>query len=217
MSENRFDANQFLMMINILNVATKHLKEEVSDLKTQEIEQRWKELLSTLHSCFAYAQTYDIDLREYKTDLRDILDNLYGIEKLVRNRKDGKITVIDDIAQGVIFIASKIDDVLEGVGWKRVVRPITEAIFMIPKKIIAMFSKKTETPQMLPNIIQQYLPPPMKSLPNSKNAYQPTPAHKNNDVIDVEWVETSNTEESFAQKLLRQRRERIARTESGSE
>jgi len=216
MSENTFDANQFLMMIDLLNVVTKDLKDDISDLKIQEVERRWKELLSTLHSCFSYAQTHDIDLREYKTDLREILDNLYSIEKLVRNRKDGKITVLDEIAQGVIFIASKIDDVFEGIGWKRVVRPITEAIFMIPKKIIAMFSKKTETPPMLPDIIQKYLPPPMESLSNNSNN-QLTPAQRDSNVIDVEWVEIANTEESFAQQLLRQRRERIARTESESE
>jgi hypothetical protein len=215
MSGSAFDSNQFLMMVNILGVSTKHLKDEAPELKIQEIEHRWKELLSTLHNCFSYAQTHEVDLREYKTDLREIVDHLYSIEKIVRDRKDGKVTVIDDIAKGIIFIASKIDDVLEGIGWKRVVRPITEAIFVIPKKIIAMFSSKTDTTPMLPEIIQQYLPPPMKTLP-SGNTTQPS-STQDDDVIDVEWIEVENTEESYAKTVLRQMHDRISHIESGGE
>jgi len=215
MSENMFDSNQLMMMINILNVSTHHLKDEVSDLKIQEVEQRWKELLSTLHNCFSYAQSNGIDLREYKTDLKEIVDNLYTVEKLIRNRNDGKVSIIDDIAQGIIYIAGKIDDVLAGIGWKRVVQPITEAIFMIPKKILAMFSSTAETPKMLPKVIQNYLPPPMKNLP-SGNYQQPKTSSADDKVIDVEWVDVRE-EESFASQVLRQMQDRISRMESGDE
>jgi len=116
MSENMFDSNQLMMMINILNVSTRHLKDEISELKIQEVESRWKELLSTLHNCFAYAQSNSIDLREYKTDLREIVDNLYSVEKLVRKKNEGKVSIIDEIAEGIIYIAGKIDDVLAGIG-----------------------------------------------------------------------------------------------------
>jgi len=198
MAENMFDSNQLMMMINILNVSTHHLKDEVSELKIQEVEQRWKELLSSLHNCFAYAQSNGINLREYKTDLKEIFDNLYSVEKLVRNRKDGKVSIIDDIAKGVIYIAGKIDDVLAGIGWKRVVQPITEAIFMIPKKILAMFSGTAEIPKMLPNVIQNYLPPPMKSLP-SGNVAQPSKS-KDDDIIVVEWADVKDTKGNTVQK-----------------
>lgn len=221
MSENMFDSNQLMMMINILNVSSSHLREEVSDLKIREVELRWKELLSTLHNCFTYAQSNGIDLKEYKTDLKEIVDNLYIVEKLIRDRKDGKVTVIDDIAKSVIYIAEKIDDVLAGIGWKRVVRPITEAIFLIPKKILAMFSRTTEEPKMLSSAIQSYLPPPMKSLP-SRNQMSSNVSQKediivvnDDDIIDVEWVVVKDTEESFARQILRQVHERISLIESG--
>lgn len=219
MSENMFDSNQLMMMINILNVATRQLKDEISELKILEVEQKWKELLSTLHNCFSYAQSNGIDLREYKTDLRDIVDNLYSVEKLIRNRKDGKVSIVDDIAQGVIYIAGKIDNVLAGIGWKRVVQPITEAIFIISKKILAVFSSTADTPKMLPHIIQNYLPPPMKTLP-SGNYQQPITSSADDNVIDVEWVDVKSKKESkgsFASQVLRQMQDRISRMESGDE
>ncbi len=216
MSENMFDSNQLMMMINILNVSTRHLKDEISELKIQEVESRWKELLSTLHNCFAYAQSNSIDLREYKTDLREIVDNLYSVEKLVRKKNEGKVSIIDEIAEGIIYIAGKIDDVLAGIGWKRVVQPITEAIFMIPKKIMAMFSGASETPKMLPNVIQNYLPPPMKSLPTEIKGLSSAKL-KDDDVIDVEWVDVKDTKESLASQILRQMHDRISRIESGDE
>jgi hypothetical protein len=119
-------------------------------------------MLSAFHDCFAYAQSNGVDLREYKTDLREIVDNLYGIEQLIRARKDGKIFVNDETAQVVSYIAGKIDDILASIGWKRVVQPITEAIFIIPMKIVAMFASKAEAPQLPPVVIQNYLPSPAK-------------------------------------------------------
>lgn len=218
MSEDTFDTNQFLMMINILSVSTKHLSDEAAKLKIEEVEQKWKELLSTLHSCFSYAQTHNIDLREYKDDLKSIIDSLYVIEKMVRKRKDSKIPLLDDIAQGIIFISDKVDGVLEGIGWKRVVRPITEAIFMIPKKVVEMFSGKTEASKILPDTIQKYLPPPIKALP-SVQSNPPVPSKKEDvDIIEeIEWVEVEISEESYARKLLRQMQDRISRIESGEE
>jgi hypothetical protein len=216
MSENIFDANQLMMMINILNISTRHLKDEISELKIREVEVRWKELLSTLHNCFAYAQSNSIDLRQYKTDLSEIVDNLYSVEKLVRQKNEGKVSIIDDIAQGVFYIAGKIDDVLAGIGWKRVVQPITEAIFLIPKKIMAMFSGTSETPKILPNMIQNYLPPPMKSLP-SKNIGQSNVKRKDDDIIDVEWGNVKDTKESLASQIIRQMHDRISHIESGDE
>lgn len=215
MSEKMFDSNQFVMMINILSVSTKHLKDDVSELKSEEIEQRWQELLSTLHDCFEYAQSQNVDLRDYKNDLKEIMDNLYSVDKIVRSRNDGKVSIVDDIAQVVMFIATKIDDVLAGVGWKRIVRPITEAIFMIPKKIMALFSGKTETPKLLPDTIKKYLPPPMKVLPSPSN--QPSIPHQKdgNKVIDVEWVDVEDNQESFASQVLRKMRDRISKQETG--
>lgn len=216
MVENMFDSNQLMMMINILNVSTRHLKDEISDLKIQEVEERWKELLSTLHNCFTYAQSNNIDLREYKTDLKEIVDNLYSVEKLVREKNNGKVSMIDETAEGLIYIAGKIDNVLEGIGWKKVVQPITEAIFMIPKKIMGMFSGASEMPKMLPNVIQNYLPPPMKSLP-SESKGRSSSKSKDDDIIDVEWVTVKDTKESLASQILRQMHDRISLIESGDE
>jgi len=214
MSDNIFDSNQLMMMINILSVYTRSLRDEVSDLKIEEIEERWKNLLSTLHNCFSYAQSNGVDLRNYKTELKEIVDNLHVVEKLIRARRDGKITVVDDVAKGVIFIAEKIDDVLEGIGWKRVVAPITVAIFAIPKKITAMLSRPSNTSGRFPDAIQQYLPPPMTSLPSGSIVSD----DDNDDVIDVEWVEIEkeqSPDESFVNQLFRRMHERIDRIESG--
>lgn len=212
MPNDTFDVNRLMMMINILNAATQHLKDELDELKIQEVEQQWKQLLSTLHDCFAYAQSNGIDLREYKSELQQIVYNLYSVEKVVHRRKDNKVSVVDDFAKSVIYIAGKIDDVLDGIGWKRVVRPITEAIFMIPKKIISMFSNKSDTSKMLPEVVEQYLPPPMKSLP-SWTAVPPSGTGRDT-VVDVEWREVEDNRESYASRLLRQMNDRISRAES---
>lgn len=214
MSERIFDSNRFLMAISTLNVAAKHLGDEVQSLKMAEIEYRWKEILSTLHEYFAYAQSHSIDLKDYRNELNEIIHSLYIIEKAIQDRSDGRVAVLDDVAQGIIFISGKIDDVLEGIGWRRVVRPITEAIFVIPKKVASIFSQKQSQPKALQSTIQQYLPPPMArlSLPAQPPRQAPT---KKNETIQVKWVEVETSNESYAEKVLRRMHDRISAIEEG--
>lgn len=219
MSDSMFDSNQFVGMVNILNIYTTDLKDEALEISLGELEKRWKELLSTLNELFGYAQRYQVDLRDYKTDLKEIVGNLYAIEKIVQKRKDKKVAAVDEMAEGIIYIAGRIDDILDSIGWKRVVRPITEAIFLIPKRVISMFSKEKEAPSLLSDSAKKYLPPPIRSLPTATSL----PAKKENDsndiIIDgeVEWIEREETNESFASQVLRRMHSRIERREVGDE
>lgn len=215
MSENVFDPNQLTMMFAILTVHTKHLKDEVSELKLYEVEQRWKEILSTLHSCFAYIQSNNINIMEYREDIKEILDNLYTVEKVINDKKSGKITVVDDVAKSVAFIAERIDDVLEGVGLKRVVGPITVAIFEIPKRILSMVSNGSYNSAVLSDAVQRYLPPPITDWDN-EHTLENTLESEDGEIIDVDWVDVG-AKESFARQLLRQMHERIDHIESGKE
>jgi hypothetical protein len=172
MNEGIHESNRFLMMISILKSLTMRLNDEAPKLKVGELDHKWQELLSTFYDTFIYAQEHNIDLREYKEDIRLILDDLYNIQKSVVHRTTSKVQLIDDLTRVVIFTADKIDNILEGIGWKRVVRPITEAIFMIPRQIIEMVTGKTEASVLLPDTIREKLPPPVRTLPESSGVVQ---------------------------------------------
>jgi hypothetical protein len=218
MSESIFDANRLLLMINYLNVSSGYLKNTASESKIDDIELKWNALLSTMHSCFTYAQTNNVDLREYKEDLKQIVENLYYVEQEINDKKYTRLLIVDELAQGMIFISKKIDNIFTMIGWKRVMQPITEAIFLIPQKIHAMFSGKKVPSKRVIDAITHYLPPPKNTFPidNEQNQYQPK---KNESKIDeCEWEEVENKKtDSFARLLLNEMQDRISRNESGEE
>jgi hypothetical protein len=206
-------SNYLMMMITTLNCATENLKNEIFELSIYDVEQRWEQLLSTLHRCFYYAQSNNLDLHEYKTDFKEIVNNLHAIEKQIHQKKYEKVSIIDDIANTVISVAEHIDEILIGIGWRKVVRPITEAIFRIPQKILSHFSSISSCSPLLPEV-EKYLPPPM--LP-SEDFKESTPSTIAPNTVNVEWVEVPQKEESFARRLLRKMHDRIDRIESGEE
>lgn len=215
MSESSFDSNQLMMMLNILAVHTKILKNDAQTLPVQGLERNWKVLLSTLNDCFSYAQSHKVDLRDHKSELREIVENLVSVEKILQGRKEKKVTVVDDIAQGIIFIAEKIDNVLKGIGWPAVAKPITEAIYFIPKRITALFSgPEDDSMDYFTESAQKYLPPPLKALPV---IVEPQPSEPTDDIVETEWVDIEQTQESFAGQVLRRMHERIRQQEMGDE
>lgn len=211
MSIKVYDPNRLLVMIQALDVYTSDLRREASSMQPEELEIRWKRLLDALYECFIYAQQHEVLLGEYKTELRNIIENLYLIEKSIKERKGKKPSLTNKFAEGMISIASKIDSILEGFGWKPVVRPITEAMFHIPAKVKQMLS--SEPPKALPMPLYETYLPPVPLLPSPPPPSVPLQSAVISDYDDqIEWQQIEGkTKESYADEVLRKLRERVDR------
>jgi hypothetical protein len=214
MTEDVSGSNQLTMKIILLNTLASKFKDEVKKINIEKAEQGWKQLLSNFHECVEYAQSNRINLQSYKAELTEIVNNLYEIQRIIHDRTYSKTFIPDNFVHELLFIADKIDDVLVSIGCTKVVRPITEAIFEIPRKIISMISSTSDTTKILPSTSQHYLPPPLTSLPSS-NGTQPDTASNVDDII--EWVDVKDTNESFSSQVLRQMRNKILHIKSGDE
>ena len=216
MVASNYDKNRLLVMVETLEVYTSALRDESQKLSMEELEDRWQKLLSALYDCFSYAQTYEVFLGEYKQELRIIIENLHNVEKIIKEKHSTKPAITEKFAEGIIAIADKIDNILDGFGWNRVVRPITEAIFHIPLKIIEMFSPNTPS-ALPPPSYTTYLPPispPPAQLPPAP------PANSEDEGDTVVWSPAEVDEqpkESYSAKMMRELRERVGRRTAGED
>jgi len=210
MQTNGYDPNFLLIKIQILDVLTTDLRSDALIISVENLEIRWGDMLEKMQECFSYANLHQVYLGEHKNELRHIIENLHSVEKALKERKSNPPKRSDTVAEKVISIADKVDKILVNFGWRPVVRPITEAIFHIPRKLKEIFSP--EEPR---------LPPP-----SSPDIYMPSSLNQltskdvktlsaTNTVIDGEASDIEEKPETSAEAIFRRLRTRIDKRLSG--
>lgn len=150
------DQNKLLLMMTSLKVMTKILKDYAKRITLIELEGKWIAITESFTQCISYAQKQDILLFQYKDDLAEIMTNMYEIEIVLKERNDHRSSINSHV-QTILVVADKLDDVLVGFGFKRIIRPITEVVFGIFQAVGHMVSQPSSN--ILPSPQQTlYLP-----------------------------------------------------------